>query len=123
MANYNVTIINGKGSQTMKTGQYSVSAIYAPGYDMSSLSPKSYLATSSSLTGTFTISATGTLTLIFNETGEEGGTPITSGTVVMTDSTGTEQYGQPIEINSSGTAMFNNVPFGSEQSAYTLYFK
>lgn len=123
MANYNVTIINGRGSQTMETGQYSVSAIYAPGYDMTTLSPTSYSATSTSSTGTFTISATGTLTIVFNETGAEGGTPITSGTVVMTDSTGTTQYGPIIDIDSTGTATFNNVPFGSEQAAYTLYFK
>ena len=123
MADYNVTIINGNGTQTMQTGDYSVSAIYAPGYDMTTLSPATFTASSSTSTGTFTISATGTLTIIFNETGAEGGTPITSGTVVMTDSSGTTQYGQVVNINSNGTAVFNNVPFGSAQSAYTLYFK
>ena len=123
MPNYNVTIINGKGSQTMETGNYNVSAIYAPGYDMTTLTPTSYTASSSSTQGAFKISATGTLTIIFNETGAEGGTPITSGTVVMTDSTGTTEYGPVINIDSNGTATFNNVPFGSEQSAYTLYFK
>lgn len=123
MADYNVTIINGTGSQTMNTGAYNVSAIYAPGYDMSTLSPTNYNATSSTQTGEFTIGATGTLTIIFNETGAEGGTPITFGTVVMTDSTGATEYGQPVTIDSNGTAIFNNVPFGSEQSAYTLYFK
>lgn len=123
MANYNVTIINGSGSQTMQTGEYSVSAIYAPGYDMTTLAPTSYSATSSTSTGTFTIAATGTLTIIFNETGAEGGTPITSGSVVMTDSTGEVQYGGVVDINSNGIATFENVPFGSEQSAYTLYFK
>ena len=123
MADYNVTIINGKGSQTMQTGEYDVSAIYAPGYDMTTLSPTSYTATSTTTTGAFTISATGTLTIIFNETGEAGGTPITSGTVVMTDSTGETQYGPVVDINSDGEAVFNNVPFGSEQAAYTLYFK
>lgn len=123
MADYNVTIINGTGSQTMEAGQYSVSAIYAPGYDLASLTPTTYTSTSSPQTGEFTIAATGTLTIIFNETGEEGGNPITSGSVVMTDSTGETQYGDVVEINSDGTAVFNNVPFGSEQSAYTLYFK
>ena len=123
MANYNVTIINGTGSQTMNPGTYSVSAIYAPGYDMESLSPTEYTATSLTSTGAFTLSATGTLIINFNETGAAGGTPITSGTVVMTDSTGTEQYGAVVEIDSNGIATFNNVPFGSEQAAYTLYFK
>ena len=123
MADYNLTIINGTGSQSMTAGDYSVSAIYAPGYDMSTLSPTTYTATSSTQTGAFTISANGTLTITFNETGAEGGTPITSGTVVMTDSTGKIEYGSVVEIDSNGTATFNNVPYGSEQAAYTLYFK
>lgn len=123
MANYNVTITNGSGSETMAAGSYSVSAIYAPGYDMESLSPTTFTASGSAGTGAFTLSASGTLTISFNETGEAGGTPITSGTVVMTDSTGTKQYGSVIHIDASGTATFNNVPFGSAQSAYTLYFK
>ena len=123
MANYNVTIINGSGSQTMETGDYSVSAIYAPGYDMTTLAPTSFSATASATTGAFTLSATGTLTIIFNETGEEGGTPITSGTVVMTNSTGEVEYGSVVNIDSNGTATFSNVPYGSVQSAYTLYFK
>ena len=123
MTNYDVTITNGTGSETMNKGSYSVSAIYAPGYDMTSLSPTNYTVESSGQTGAFTLSATGTLTITFNETGAEGGTPITSGTVVMTDSTGQTQYGPVIEISSNGVATFNNVPYGSAQSAYTLYFK
>lgn len=123
MTEYNITIINGEGSQTMSAGNYNVSAIYAPGYDMATLSPTTFTATSQTQTGAFTISATGTLTINFNETGAQGGTPITSGTVVMTDSTGSEQYGPVVDIDSNGNATFNNVPFGSEQAAYTLYFK
>ena len=90
---------------------------------MTTLSPSTYTVSTSQQTGNFTISASGTLTIIFNETGLEGGTPITSGTVVMTDSTGTVQYGSEVQIDSNGTAIFNNVPYGSTQSAYTLYFK
>lgn len=123
MADYNVTIINGAGSQTMNPGSYSVSAIYAPGYNMETLSPTSFNATSEGATGAFTISASGTLTIVFNETGAQGGAPITSGTVVMTDSTGEVQYGDVVQIDSNGNAIFNNVPYGSAQSAYTLYFK
>ena len=123
MADYNVTIINGNGSQSMNIGEYDVSAVYAPGYDMDSLSPTTFSATSTGETGEFTIGATGTLTITFNETGAEGGTPITSGTVVMTDPTGEKQYGAVVEIDSNGTAVFNNVPFGSEQAGYSLYFK
>ena len=123
MADYNVTIINGTGSQAMNPGQYAVSATYAPGYDMESLSPTSFTSTSSSQTAAFTISASGTLTIIFNETGAYGGVPITSGSVVMTDSTGLTQYGPIVNIDANGTAVFNNVPYGAAQSSYTLYFK
>ena len=100
MANYNVTIINGSGSQTMETGEYTVSAIYAPGYDMSTIAPATYPATSTSSTGEFTISASGTLSIIFNETGQEGGNPINFGSVVMTNSTGETQYGEVVKIDS-----------------------
>lgn len=123
MTNYDVTITDGTGSQTMDMGTYTVSAIYAPGYDMTSLAPTNYTVGSSTQTGAFTLAATGTLTITFNETGAEGGTPITSGTVVMTNSTGETQYGPVIEIDSNGIATFNNVPYGSAQSAYTLFFK
>lgn len=123
MANYNVTITDGIGSQTMNLGAYNVSATYAPGYDLSTLAPTSYTVESASQTGEFTLSATGTLTIIFNTTGATGGTPITSGTVVMTDATGAIQYGPVVQINAAGVATFNNVPYGSSQAGYTLYFK
>ena len=123
MADYSVTITNGNGSQTMTPGSYSVAASYAPGYDMTTLSPTTYTATSPSGSGAFTLEASGTLTIIFNETGAQGGTPISSGTVVMTDSTGETEYGNAINIDSTGTATFDKVPYGSAQSPYTLYFK
>ena len=121
MANYNVQITNGVGSAAMKSGNYSVTAS-ANGYDATTLSPSTYTATATAGSGAFTLSADGVLTLVFNETGAEGGTPITSGSVVMTDVSGNTQYGSPITINASGTATFNNVPYNSG-SPYTLYFK
>ena len=74
MANYDVTITNGNGSQAMEVGNYTVSATYAPGYDTATLAPTSFAATSTTATGAFTLTATGTLTIIFNETGASGGT-------------------------------------------------
>lgn len=123
MENYEVTILDGQGSKAMKPGSYSVSATYAPGYDMSTLGPTQYTASATQGSGAFTLSANGTLTITFNETGAQGGTPITSGSVVMTDSTGSTQYGPVVQVDSNGTATFNNVPYGSPESAYTLYFK
>ena len=122
MANYDVTITNGVGSKNMEPGTYTVSATYAPGYELTSLEPTSYTVASGS-SGAFTLAANGTLTITFNETGAEGGTPIPSGTVVMTDPTGETQYGSAVNIDSNGVATFENVPYGSAQSAYTLSFK
>ena len=82
MANNNVTITNGQGTGKIKSGAYTVSASSAPGYDVSTLSPTSYTATTSSGSQAFTISAKGTLTLVVNETGASGGTPVTSGSII-----------------------------------------
>ncbi|MCQ2381807.1 MAG: hypothetical protein MJ054_00705 [Clostridia bacterium] len=123
MANYEVTITDGTGSATMELGNYTVSATSAPGYDTSTLSPTSFTVSRPSQPGAFTLTANGTLTIIFNETGAAGGTPITSGTVVMTDSTGTTEYGSAVNIDSNGNAVFNNVPYGSAATGYQLYFK
>lgn len=120
MANYNVQITNGNGSENMKKGTYSVT-VTAAGYEATTLSPTSYTATESAGTGTFTVSANGVLTLIFNESGASGGTPVTSGSVVMTDSTGTTEYGSEITISATGEAEFNNVPYNAE-TPYVLYF-
>ena len=120
MANYNVQITNGSGSQEMKSGTYTVTAS-ASGYDATTLSPASYTATGQAGSGAFTLSADGTLTIIFNDTGASGGTAITSGSVVMTDSTGATQYGSPITISATGEAVFNNVPYDST-TPYVLYF-
>ena len=92
MANYNVQITNGSGSENMKRGTYSVT-VTANGYEATTLSPVTYTATDDEGSGSFTVSANGTLTLVFNETGAAGGTPVTSGSVVMTDAAGTTQYG------------------------------
>lgn len=120
MANYNVQITNGSGSANMQTGNYSVT-VNANGYDATTLSPVSYTATSGGV-GNFTVSADGVLTIVFNETGAEGGTPITGGSVVMTDSTGTTEYGSPVTISATGEAVFNNVPFNLD-NPYQLHFK
>ncbi len=119
MANYNVIITNGTGSQTMQKGNYTVTAT-AEGYDVSTLTPQTFTATDAEGTQNFTLTANGTLTFNVNETGAAGGTPVTSGTIIMTDATGTVEYGQAVTINATGEAVFNNVPYGTN---INLYFK
>ena len=58
MANYNVQITNGIGSESMKKGTYDVT-VTANGYESTSLSPTYYTATESQGTGNFTVSANG----------------------------------------------------------------
>ena len=120
---YNVTITNGSGSQEMKAGTYTVTATQAQGYDLTTLSPSTYTAGTEQGSGAFTLSANGTLTFVVNETGAQGGTPVTSGSIVMTDSTGTEQYGTAVTIDTTGNAVFDNVPYGSQETPFVLYFK
>ncbi len=122
MANYTVTITNGTGSQAMQRGAYAVTA-EANGYDPSTLNPQTYTATDSENTQAFTLSANGTLTFVVNDTGAAGGTPITGGTIVMTDATGTTEYGQPVTIDAGGNAVFENVPYGTTTEPFQLYFK
>ncbi len=122
MANYNVTITNGQGSQVMQAGTYTVSAT-ANGYDLSTLTPTTFTATTAPSTQAFTLSANGTLTFTVNDTGAAGGTPVSGGTLVMTDATGTTEYGQPVTIGADGTAVFANVPYGTTDAPFQLYFK
>ncbi len=122
MANYNVTITNGTGSQAMQRGAYNVSAT-AAGYDASTLSPTTFTATDSPQTQAFTLSANGTLTFVVNDTGAAGGTPIAGGTIVMTDATGAIEYGQPVTVGANGEAVFENVPYGTTAEPFRLYFK
>ncbi len=123
MGKYTVTIVNGSGSLPMKEGTYTVAAVSAPGYDLSTLSPTSFVAGKTAGSGVFTLSATGTLTFNVNETGAAGGTPVTGGTLIMTDSAGNAEYGTAVTIKPTGEAVFENVPFGDATTPFTLYFK
>ncbi len=122
MANYNVQITNGTGSQAMKKGAYNVE-VTAAGYDVSTLNPKMFTATEEAGSENFVISASGTLTFNVNETGAAGGAPITAGSIIMTDSTGNIEYGTAANISVTGEAVFNNVPYGTSGNGFQLYFK
>jgi len=122
MANYNVTITNGQGTEKIQIGNYNVT-VTAAGYDASTLAPTTFQATASGGTASFTLSASGKLTFIVNDSGAEGGNPVTGGQIVMTDSAGSATYGSPVDIDSTGNAVFDNVPYGDGTDPYTLYFK
>ena len=115
-----VTITNGSGTANLINDTYTITA-ESTGYDNLSIDPSSVTIESGTNSYAFTISATGTLTLHVTEEGTAGGTPIVGATFVRTDSTGTE-YGSSITTDSSGNAVFNNVPFAAA-GAPTIYYK
>ena len=115
-----ITIVNGVGTDTLINDSYTVEA-NVNGYDNTSILPQNVNIEEGTNTYNFTISASGTLTLHVSEDGTTTGTPIIGATFIRTDSTGNE-YGSLITTDSSGNAIFNNVPYATT-SAPTIYYK
>lgn len=115
-----IEIVNGVGTDTLINDSYTVTAT-VPGYDNTSITPATLDVVEGTNTYSFTISATGTLTLHVTEDGSSTGTPIVGATFIRTDSTGTE-YGTAITSDQTGNAVFENVPYDTE-NAPTVYFK
>ena len=115
-----INIVNGTGTSNLINDTYSVAA-QVTGYNNASIDPSSVTVVEGTNTYAFTIAATGTLTLHVSDDGTSTGNPIVGATFVRTDSSGTE-YGSTITSDASGDAVFNNVPFDSE-NAPTIYFK
>lgn len=121
MSQYVVNITNGSGSKALPKGKYDVTAS-VPGYT-GLLDPSTFTATDTEGSQAFTIAATGTLTLNINETGAEGGTPVTGGTFIRCNSDGTETYGTAKTITATGVCIFDAVPFGTSESPISVYVK
>ncbi len=119
MANQ-VIITNGSGSTNLINGSYSVTGEVV-GYDSTTIDPSSITVEEGTNNYNLTIAATGTLTLHVSEDGTSSGTPIVGATFKRCDSTGVE-YGNVITTDSSGNAVFNNVPYAAT-SAPTIYYK
>ena len=115
-----VNITNGTGTTDLINGTYTVEAAVT-GYDNTSINPTSITVDAQTNNYVFTVSATGTLTLHVTDTGTTEGNPIVGATFIRTDATGTE-YGSVITTDSTGNAVFNNVPY-AETGAPTIYFK
>ena len=114
-----VNITNGTGTGNIINGNYTITSD-VNGYDNSTINPQSLSVVDGTNSYAFTISATGTLTLHVTEDGTSSGTPIVGATFVRTDSAGTE-YGASITTDSSGDAIFNNVPFSSTDAPLVYY--
>lgn len=115
-----VTITNGVGTTELINDNYTVEANVV-GYDNTSINPSNIQVKAGTNTYSFTISSSGALTLHVTNTGTTEGDPIVGATFVRCDSTGTE-YGSPITSDAEGNAVFNNVPYASE-NAPIIYYK
>ena len=111
-----VIITNGVGTSNIVNGTYDVTAD-VPGYDNSTLEPKTVNITDGTNEYNFTIAADCTATLHVTDNGTASGNPIEGAIFIRTDSEGNE-YGDPISTNESGDAVFENVPEGE-----LIYFK
>lgn len=116
---YNITITNGVGTESILNGNYSATA-NVNGYNNASINPDSVSVVDGTNTYSFTIAAEGTLTLHVSEDGTSTGTPVVGATFVRTDAEGNE-YGTAITTDASGNAVFANVPYG--ENAPAVYFK
>ena len=115
-----ININNGTGTGELINDTYAVTAAVT-GYENTSINPASISVVEGTNTYSFTISATGTLTLHVTDDGTTTGTPIVGATFYRTDSTGIE-YGSIITTDCNGDAVFNNVPFDTT-NAPTIYYK
>ncbi len=117
---HTVNIKDGKGTIKIVNGSYKVSAS-AAGYDADTLNPQNISIVEGTNEYTFQISASGTLTLHVTETGESSGVQVIGAKFIRTDSTGAV-IGKDVTSDSNGDAVFNNVPFATNQSA-EIYIK
>lgn len=115
-----VNIVNGTGTTELINDTFTVTA-EVNGYNNASIDPSSVTIEEGTNTYSFTVAATGTLTLHVTEDGTQEGTPIVGATFIRTDSTGNE-YGSVVTSDASGNAVFDNVPY-AESNAPTIYFK
>lgn len=116
-----VPITNGKGNKELANGNYNVTASIH-GYDNSTIDPNTQEITEGVDNYSFTIAATGTLTLHVSDNGTDIGIPIVGATFYRCDSEGT-QYGDPVVSDDEGNAIFNYLPFSEEETFPIIYFK
>ena len=117
---YTISIVNGEGSANILNGEYSVST-NVTGYDNSTIDPTSVTIVEGTNSYDFAVGATGTLTIHVSDNGTASGISIVGATFIRCDSLG-NTYGTEITSDSSGNAVFANVPFDST-NAPLIYYK
>lgn len=117
---YTINITDGTATSNVATGTYTVTSEIT-GYDSASISPAEVNVTEDVTSYAFKVSATGTLTLHVTEEGTDSGTAIVGATFSRCDSKGNE-YGDPIITDETGNAVFEHVPYASN-NAPLIYYK
>lgn len=120
MAEYNVNIVNGEASVDLPVGSYTVSAITANGYDLTSFTPTSMTVTAVAADFDFTVAADGTLTVHVTEDGTAIGTAVAGSTFMRCDKDGTTIASSDQTTDASGNISFNNTPYGDPTSKIYL---
>lgn len=115
-----IPITNGIGSLELANGIYAVTSSTI-GYDNASITPSEQEIVEGTDEYSFTIAATGTLTLHVSDDGTDAGIPIEDAKFVRCDSEGIN-YGDEILSDADGNAVFSFVPF-AEEGAPTIYYK
>lgn len=116
-----IPITNGVGSKELVNGTYTVSSSTL-GYDDTSITPTEQEITEGINEYSFTIAATGTLTIHISDDGTDAGIPIVGAKMIRCDAEG-NTYGSEIISNEDGNAVFNYVPFSAEENAPVVYYK
>lgn len=115
-----IPITNGQGSVELVNGIYTVTSS-TTGYDNTSITPSEQEITEGVNAYSFTVAATGTLTLHVSDDGTDIGVPIEGATFIRCDAEGIT-YGTAVTSNADGNAVFNYVPFAT-QDAPIVYYK
>lgn len=115
-----VEITNGIGSLALVNGTYAVTSSTV-GYDNATILPAEQEITEGVNDYSFTIAATGSLTLHVSDDGTDIGIPIVGAKFARCDAEGTT-YGDEITSDDDGNAVFNAVPF-AEEGAPVVYYK
>ena len=107
-----ITFTNGEsGPVTLPAGTYTFVSSTIRGYEGNGVTATDFTITQDGQQVVIEITADGVLTV---NVVDDAGAPVTDGSLVLADSTGATEYGDPVPISGSGTATFNNVPYDAD---------
>lgn len=103
----------------MINGNYTVSSL-TTGYNNASILPATLEIVEGTNDYSFTVAATGTLTIHVSDDGTDVGVPIVGAKFVRCDANG-QTYGNEVVSDADGNATFAYVPFATENAPLVYY--